>query len=201
MDRTLVILIAAIVMASPTYAQRPTLPEVAAKSTTNKGMAMPRIREIAPVSLEQLVAEADLIVRGRVTQTKSHLSEDQYDIYTDYEILPYEILASTGTEPGRQMPGPAALVVTRYGGRMILHGVPIEVRDTNLPPFEAGAELVLFLKRKIPGTGYTVVREMGAFAVESGHVRPLVKPPLELKKYEGLSPSDFGKAIRASHKP
>src|SRR5688500_2249037 len=68
-------------------AQRPTLPELAS-SFGPEPVYQQRLVELLPDTLEELVSNSDLIVRGTVESATTYLSNDQADLYTDYVLAP-----------------------------------------------------------------------------------------------------------------
>lgn len=186
-----------VTLAAATFdAQRPTLPELAAR--TNQRIVHSKHRELIPVDLAELMRRSDLVVRGKITRIESYLSEDQRLICTDYKITPTRVIAGRRATRGKPTPGFNEITFTHYGGTMTLHGVPVEVRDDNLPPFEDGTEAVLFLEESEKGrTPFVIVNAVAAFEVVDNKVRPMVKPPLKLEKYRGMGVSEFVRHVES----
>jgi hypothetical protein len=102
------------------------------------------------LSFDRLIAEADLIVRGRVEEPKIQPAADRRPIST---------VVTVSVE--RQFKGPklSSVTIEQPGGSMgdIAQGVP------GLPKFSSGEDVVLFLKRQRGGTFKIVGGKQGKF--------------------------------------
>ena len=79
----------------------PTLIEEAAAVHTET-LRKTLLRETPLKSLEQLAADADLILEGTLTPTRTYLSKSQREIYTDYLIAPAAVHAQRSVYRLRQ---------------------------------------------------------------------------------------------------
>lgn len=133
-------------------------------------------RELVPMSLDDLIKEADLVLDATVYPLKTYLSSDECYLITDYEIRPHEVI--TGVPFTARVPGPQTLTFAMTGGTAVIDGVNVVTRDENLPPIQAGTRVMLFLRKGPPGDGrWHVVGEVsGAFEVlPDGRVNPMVR--------------------------
>lgn len=134
-----------------------------------------RLRELLPpLPLEELTHAADLIVEGRIERASAHLTKDQCDVATNYSMAVNKVIA--GTVPLSATPGPSQpITFIATGGAMEIDGVRVAMRDEQLPPFEIGQHIILFLRRapSADEPPFRIVEEIeGAFAVEAnGRVR------------------------------
>jgi hypothetical protein len=106
------------------------------------------------LSFDRLIAEADLIVRGRVDGLKSRQVPDRRSMIT-MVVISIE----------KQFKGPkvSSVTIEQPGGSMgdIAQGVP------GLPQFSEGEDVVLFLKRQGGGTFQIVGGRQGKFIVKT----------------------------------
>jgi hypothetical protein len=109
---------------------------------------------VQKLSFDRLIAEADLIVRGRVEELKSQQAPDRRSVTT---VITVSI--------ERQFKGPevSAVTIEQPGGSMgdIAQGVP------GLPEFSSGEDVVLFLKRQRGGTFKIVGGKQGKFTAKT----------------------------------
>ena len=69
-----------------------------------------------PPSIESVLRETDLIVRGTVGEPRSYLSDDERDVYTEYTMTKPAILYATISLSSRG-PGPVQQIAVRVGNR------------------------------------------------------------------------------------
>ena len=86
------------------------------------------------LSLERLVGRSEIIVHGRVTDSRVAWNEKRTYIWTHYRVEVADTLKSSGARE---------VVVSVPGG--ILDGVGMQISGTT--PFEEGEEVILFLYR------------------------------------------------------
>jgi hypothetical protein len=124
-----------------------------------------------------LLGDTDVIVRGRVgAPIRSYLSEDQYDVYTEYAIHNprYLYLSDVGLSgpPGMNRP----TVVGMLGGKITINGLSYTQTHEQLPSLPVGAEC-LFLLKRVNERFVIANRYTGAFVIEGTRMRPLnVRP-------------------------
>jgi len=148
-----------------------------------------RIREVAPISFEDAVAQADLIVHGSLRKIASYLSSDLRTLYTDYEGLPIEIISSRSVQAASK-PGVARpFVLRQWGGETTIEGVPVRIFDENFPPLPVGQPMLLLLSRERSTGKYEIAGAIaGAFALDAeGKLRHLAKPAVAYYgAYDGM---------------
>lgn len=106
------------------------------------------------LSLEQLVREADLVLRGTVREVSSQEAKDRFTILTTVVVTMEE-----------QWKGPkASTVILRQPGGT---AGEISQRVMGLPEFSVGEELILFLKKQKDGHYVTVGEKQGKFRIRS----------------------------------
>ena len=162
----LAILLSAQVVAG----QGPTIPESLAQQGVPLGRSVGVWSGPAP-SVEQVLAQTDLVVRGVVTQTRSYLSPDEREVYTDYDIRSPSIQyrASAVTQP--RGGSASTLTITLLGGIVELNGLQFKSEHKGLPALVSGDEYVLLLEST--GDRYFIAdKYFGAFHIVDGRVEP-----------------------------
>lgn len=109
-------------------------------------------QEIPPTPLPALVDMSVLIVRGRIVRAAAHLSDDESTVFTDYVVVPLEILKrpedlGTSTKPGAT----SGIVVRRLGGTVTVGDLTLRTRPSSEAwevPVTIGDEYLLFLNRE-----------------------------------------------------
>ncbi len=138
-----------------------------------KGVGSSSMRDYTPRTIEQLTADADLVLVGTLKPTQSYLSPNEQDVLTDYAISEYRILAGALMAT----PGPLGTVtppvLTMVGGEMMLDGVPARTTNFNFEPFDEGRYL-LFLARSGKEPWRYRLAHAGVFALNGEQVRPML---------------------------
>lgn len=120
---------------------------LAAASLVQSGM-------VQKLSLDRLIGEADLIVRGRVDEIKSRRASDRRTVATVVTIT-----------IERQFKGPkvSSVTIEQPGGSLgdVTLGVP------GLPEFTSGEDVILFLKRQRGGAFNIVGGNQGKFTAKT----------------------------------
>lgn len=154
-----------IVFASPAEPSRtqcvPITDSVA--QTRPKPFVSARISEMVVAPLDEAVREADLIIVGMLTQPRAYLSEDKCTLFTDFTIVPANIVA--GALPKRDRPGPASIVVRSWGGATTVDGVPVKIYDENFKTLSPGQSYLLLLKLN-ESIGKYEIYGHGSYALE-----------------------------------
>lgn len=145
--RNLAGLIAACTLPFAVSAQQNTIPERVAASN-GRPVVILLARDLEPVPLADLVAGADLIVYGKLVRQRSYLTEAKTDVYTEYALKPERVIvdregALTGSRRGRLQ----LVLVTVYGGELVVDGTQVRFEDKSLVKWPEDANLLLFLKR------------------------------------------------------
>jgi hypothetical protein len=88
-------------------------------------------------ALRDVVADADLAIRGVVGPGRSHLSDDQGDVLTDYEILRPTFVQSfaKSADPKAAL---QSVTVTLQGGSITIDGLTYTSRHLSRPRLEPG---------------------------------------------------------------
>jgi len=125
--------------------------------------------------LEKMVRSADLIVRGRVTQTTSFLNDDESLVLTDYWISPSEIFKRTSkVDPN------IPIVFRRLGGKVRLDGLEMRTTTDLGPAPTIGDECFFLLSvaepawslRRGPGVYESVIGTLGVIPVRYSSAGP-----------------------------
>ena len=153
-------------LAAPSTQDRPlTIPEALAHSggPLTKSVSTPS----GPLpTLDRLLERTGLIVRGIVRGGRSYLSQDEQDIYTDYEIRnPIVLYDSASPSPAGRIG--THLTVTILGGEVVVNGTLCKSVHQALPALNPGPEHLLLLRRD--GERYFLAGTyFGAFRVANG---------------------------------
>jgi osmotically-inducible protein OsmY len=124
--------------------------------------------------VRDLAARADAVVLGLVTDKASQLTEGGDFIFTDYHLTVEQVLKNNGTGSLRSQ---SIITITRPGGKVLLDGQVIEVRDRSFKPFALGGRYLLFLKR-VPTTGaYRAVNYKASFQINNNKIETLTDAP------------------------
>jgi hypothetical protein len=155
--------------------QKPTIPEsVRAAGQSLRGISMKGSGPTPP--LASFLKDVDVAVRGSIGEGTSYLSEDQRQVFTDYEIL-QPIYLFERRSIGAQRPAPPSarpIKVTLRGGGVQVGQFIYTEEDQTLPPLERGGDCLLLLHRD--GQRYTPVGVYyGTFKIEGDSLIPLVK--------------------------
>jgi hypothetical protein len=167
-----VAILAAAIMPTVVFGQTPeTVPEALARGATGSVRSAPS--GMVP-SIEDVLRETELVVRGTVGESRSYLSEDAQNVYTEYTIKKPLILYTTNSISSRQ-PGPVQqIAVSQLGGTLVINGQSFTQTENGLTPLEFGTEALLLLKRV--GSRWLVAKTFyGAFNIENGKLRSLAR--------------------------
>ena len=99
--------------------------------------------DIRPLSIEQLTAGAELVVKGKLTRQNSYPTADENYVLTDYLVIPERILG--GRFPASQAtPGPATpIILTVQGGELPVEGTPVRAVAHGLEDMQTDREYLL----------------------------------------------------------
>lgn len=180
-------------------AQQETLLDVARRSAPNP-VFQSRSSELVITSVDRAISEAGRIIHGIVERRTTYLSADKRSLYTDYIVRPLRVMKPVQSTPPTSRPGATQLppiIVTRWGGELVLEGVSVTQEDHDTPQFQVGEELVLLLTAR--GTNKFGLSSplSSAFIVERGRVQPLTLADHEVYKgVRGLTVSQFEEEVR-----
>src|SRR5437763_1072447 len=156
---------------TPTKPERPTIRESLAKSGRSLEGTMTIPSGPAP-TMAEILADADTLLIGTVGQSRSRLSSDELDIFTDYEIQNPVVLyqRNIASTPTPQLARP--IVVTLEGGAVVIGGLTYTETALALPQLAEGMRCVFLLKHV--GDTYRVAgRFYGIFSISDGRLAPL----------------------------
>lgn len=137
----------------------------------------------------ELARSSDAIVRGRVTNRVSQLTEDDGFVFTDYEVEITEVLKDNVTAPLG-----ALITVTYPGGKVLLDGVIVKARDHYFEPLPLNRQVVLFLQTVKETGAYKPTRYSGSFELDGVTLRALSEQELPPGVLRGES---FLQTVRA----
>jgi hypothetical protein len=137
--------------------------------------------EFAVPSFELAIKDSDLVLVGSLTRPVAYLSADQMTLYTDYEVVPANIVSARSTLPTAR-PGQPSIVVRTYGGDTIINGVRVTIVNDSMLPLPTDKPLLLFLTFNKQAGKYEIYHQRTwVFGLEdiSGAVKlkPLVTEP------------------------
>jgi hypothetical protein len=130
-----------------------------------------------PKAVEELAREADIVLQAKLTRINSYLSSTEDRVLTDYSILGPDVIAGRLRLPPMQIPGKTVpLIVSVYGGEVVVEGVPIRVTDQNFEAIKDGRQYLLFLKQsRRAEPGRYEIYYGGIFEISQEEVKPLLK--------------------------
>jgi hypothetical protein len=174
-------------------AQRLTIPEAVAKGATGSVASAPS----GPVpTVKELVHRSDVVVIGTIGEPHSYISEDQYEVFTDYPIRNprylYESKSRGGARPGT-VPD---ISVTLRGGTVLVNGRKYTQKEDALALLQSGS-MGLFLLRHVADKFTPAGVYYGAFAVSNGRVMPLVPRNDFAPEFRNITVSDAENRILA----
>jgi hypothetical protein len=124
-----------------------------------------------PPSIEELLAETDVIVRGVVGGGQTRLSRDQRKVVTDYRIDQGVVLYRR-QQPDDVREEERDLIVTVPGGTVLIGDLSYTLRAETLPHLDEGSHCLLLLKRG-SGTYELAGTFFGAFLIADAKLFPL----------------------------
>jgi hypothetical protein len=179
------------VYCSDSYAQQ-TIPE-AARAHQGGRIERGRVTDVERATVEDLAGGADLVLEGTVTKLKSYLTSDEQDILTDYQVLPTRALLGNVTAK-RATPGTSSpIVLTVYGGELVVGGVKVLVLDHSIKPPKSGSRYLLFLKRFGPD-GHFALYNAGAFEIDDEALHSVLTRDAQL--FDDVAGTPLSRAIQ-----
>jgi hypothetical protein len=159
-----------------------TIPELVARGSKGRIHAVPSGKD---PSVEDILKDIDIVVVGIVGESRSFLSDDQRDIYTDYEIRNATILYSAPVHPTAQSRTAKPVTVTLLGGSLSIGGITFRDLQKALPALTRDAEH-LFLLKQVGNRYYLVGGFVGAFAIVERKLRPVSQKTRFAPEYMGI---------------
>ena len=130
-----------------------------------------------PKTIEELTRAAEVVVQARLVQARSYVTPDADRVLTDYSIVTPKVLAGRSPVLTPSKAGTAtALILTTYGGEVVLEDVTVRGLDTNREPITSGAQYLLFLMPSRGGqAGQYEIYYGGIFAIAGCSARALIR--------------------------
>ncbi|MFY9553242.1 MAG: hypothetical protein WAV47_00840 [Blastocatellia bacterium] len=130
-------------------------------------------RETPEEYFGKLADASDAIIRGRVVQKTSQITEDDTFIFTDYDVEVREVVKDNPIAP---LATGGNIVLTRPGGKIVVDGIIMQVTDHHFLALPVNnRDVILFLKY-VPETGaYQATRDTGSFQLNGEVLRPLTE--------------------------
>jgi hypothetical protein len=129
-----------------------------------------------PKTIEELTREAEVVVQATLVLARSYVTPRADRVLTDYSIVTPTVLAgrSPVSTPNRDGTAPA-LILTVYGGEVVLEAVTVRGLDTNREPITSGGQYLLFLMPSRSGqAGHYEIYYGGIFEIGAGNARALI---------------------------
>src|SRR6266850_255444 len=108
-------------LTSVLQAQLLTIPEALAKAGRSLSSG-PSVPSGPAPSIDQVLAETDLIVRGVLGEPTTRLSDDQMEVYIEYPLR-NAVIRYNAISNGMPAARPSSLLVTVLGGTFIINGL------------------------------------------------------------------------------
>lgn len=153
--------------------ERSTIPEALARAGVSLTNTTTTPSGSAP-SLDDILAGADVIVKGTVARPRSYLSDDQRDVLTDYDVEePVYLYNRYPFKPNRPSATPP-LRVTLRGGTVLVNGLTYTAEHQALPLLQPGTRCLLILTRT-DDKFFIAGRYFGAFETNGDRIVALVR--------------------------
>jgi len=149
-------------LTSVLQAQLLTIPEALAKAGRSLSSG-PSVPSGPAPSIDQVLAETDLIVRGVLGEPTTRLSDDQMEVYTEYPLR-NAVIRYNAISNGMPAARPSSLLVTVLGGTFIINGLTFKSVHGALGLLQPGAEYLLLL-RSVGNRYFLAAEYYGAFQV------------------------------------
>ncbi len=174
-------------MATASWAQFDTIPQSIAKGAVGSASTVPS--GVSP-SVERILRITDLVVSGTVGESRSYLSDDQMEVYTDIALGDPTVLYQSHQLVTAAVPGVIPTVtITQRGGTISIEGTTFTQREEALPALQIGTKGLFFLQR-VGNKNVIAGKFYGAFSVVDGRVTPLMSSKDYAQEYRGLALAD-----------
>lgn len=169
-----------VLIAIPYHAESQTfmtIPEGVAHYDGPPGGPMYRVRidEVIPLTLGEMVRRSELILEGTLRVRKTHLSDDQRWIYTEYEVVPSMMFANHRAGAAHRPAMPEPVLLKQSGGRMVVNGLQVIAEEHQFRLLPTNERVFLFLTDKDQDGYYEVVDGTGAVVIRDSQVKPWLK--------------------------
>jgi hypothetical protein len=139
--------------------------------------------------MDEVLNDVDWVVKGIVGDSNSYLSDDKYEVYTDYAILQPVILYPESASR-LATPGPAeAMKVTLLGGTVSVGPLRYTFTHQALPSLDRG-QTGLFLLDEVNGKLFVAAKYYGVFDLSRQKLLPMVRKPGFGEPYVGQPASE-----------
>jgi hypothetical protein len=174
---TLFTIVAVIALSSSFLSSSAQMFTLADKVRANHGkpLSIPAPPGLSILSIDDLSARSDLIVTSQLVRQRSYVSEDGIHVFTDYQIVPHQVLVARTTtamaNPGQTPP----LVLVLRGGQVVIDGTQVTVsHSVSLPP-PGQAEFLIFAKaQKGEANRFELIdQRAGLFEIQQSSIRSL----------------------------
>lgn len=126
--------------------------------------------ETPEILIGKLTGESDAVVRGRVADSTSGITDDGNFVFTDYSVIVNEVLKNNEKAP---LTSGTTITVTFPGGKVLIDDVIVKTSSNAFGPLPVSSHVVLFLSF-LPETGdYKITRYNGAFELDGSIARPI----------------------------
>lgn len=145
------------------------------RANPGKPIRIPAPPGLTILSIEELSARSDLIVTGQLVRLRSYVSEDGIHVFTDYRIVPHQVLVARRTTAMANPGQTPSLVLVLRGGQVVIDGTQVTVNHSvSLPPL-GQAEFLMFAKAKEgEANRFALINERaGLFEIQQRDIRPL----------------------------
>jgi hypothetical protein len=141
MKRSVAATILMALVALNVFAQQKTLREEVRERGYANHVSSGDLPHFGPHNLDKLIEGSDLIVRGEVLNSVARLTADETMVMTDYTIKINEVLK----DPAHLAQVGGELVISKFGGKLLLEGKPVEWKTPNFPEFTPRTTAVFFV--------------------------------------------------------
>ncbi|HKQ06184.1 MAG TPA: hypothetical protein VJ464_13700 [Blastocatellia bacterium] len=119
----------------------------------------------------RLAKDSDAIIRGRVINKVSQITEDDSFLFTDYDVTVLEVLRDNSSSP---LSIGTTLTITCLGGKIVVDDIILKAGGNGDASLPVNAQNVLLFVKFIPETGaYRLTQPNAAFELTGTSVRPL----------------------------
>jgi hypothetical protein len=135
------------------------------------------VGDYLPKTIEELTREAEIVIHARLARLKSYVGADGERVLSDFAIRDQLLLAARTADAAAAAQGASQpLIVTVYGGEVMVEGVEVQSSSANSAAITDGGEYLLFLmKARLPGTGRYEPYYGAVFSIEQGKLKPLLR--------------------------
>jgi hypothetical protein len=115
-----------------------------------------------------------VVLLATLTRGQSHLTPNEEHVVTDYLVSDNQVLAGTLPAVLGQLGATPAVVITVYGGEIVLEGKTARSMNYNMD-LPSNGRYVVFLKQDGTVPGHYWIYNGAIFSINADQVRPLLK--------------------------